>query len=110
MVTTRGVPSGGKRVTECIGPRGLGGPAIAILAIGNTGTFHSNSGPNAETKETSPILGAVFKLQRMRNRIKQILQKREAALPDVSASRASKSGISLPHSAEERAPRFCHDL
>ncbi len=61
-------------------------------------------------KETSPILGAVFKLQRMRKRKKQILQKREAALPDASTSRASKSGISLPHSAEERASRFCHDL
>ncbi len=42
----------------------------------------------------SPILGVVFKLQPIRNSIKQILQKREAALPDASASRASKqSGI-----------------
>ncbi len=65
---------GGGRVTECIGPRGLWGARDRLLAIGNTGTFHSNSGPNAETKSTSPILGAVFKLQRMRNRIKQILQ------------------------------------
>ncbi len=42
------------------------GPAIAT-AIGNTRTFgpHLNSGPNAETKETSAILGAVFKFQCM---------------------------------------------
>ncbi len=36
--------------------------------------------------KTSPILGAVFKLQRMRNRIEKIFQKREAALPDASSS------------------------
>ncbi len=29
-------------------------------ALGKTGTFHSNSGPNAEAKETSPILGTVL--------------------------------------------------
>ncbi len=74
------------------------------LAIGNTGTFHSNSGPNAEGKETSLILGAVFKLQHMRNSIEQILQKHEAALPDASASHASKqSGINHPHSAAASA-------
>ncbi len=61
--TTRGVASGGKRVTECIGPRGLGGPPRDRLAIRNTG----NSGLIAETRESSPILGAVFKLQRMRS-------------------------------------------
>ncbi len=65
-------------MTECIGPRG------------STGTFHSSSGQIAKTRETSSILGAVFKLQRMRNRIKQILQKCEEVLPDSSASRASK--------------------
>ncbi len=98
IVICRGVASGGKRVTECIGPSGLG--ARDRLAIGNTRTFHSNSGPNTKMKETSPILGAVFKLQHMRNHIKQILQKCEAALPDASTSRASKqSGISFPHSA-----------
>ncbi len=85
---------GGGRVTECIGPRGL---ALDRLAIGNTGTFHLRSGPIAETRESSPILGTVFKLQRMGNRIKQIPQKLEAVLPDASASRASKqSGISHP--------------
>ncbi len=91
---------GGERVTECIGPRGLGVPATL---------FHSNSWPNADTKETSPILGAVFKLQRMRNRIKQILQECEAALRDASASLASKqSRISLLHSAA-LLPRFIRD-
>ncbi len=33
-----------------------------LLAIGSTGTFHSNSGPIAEKMESSPIFGAVFKL------------------------------------------------
>ncbi len=37
-LVARGVASGGKRVTECIGPRGLG--ARDRLAIGSTGTFH----------------------------------------------------------------------
>ncbi len=37
-------------------------------------------------RETSPILDAVLKLQRMRNRIMQILQKREYALPNASSS------------------------
>ncbi len=79
-----------------------GGARDRLLAIGSTGTFYSSSGPIAEMRGTSPILGAVFKWPRMRNR--------KVALPDVSASRASKqSGISLPHSAEERAPRFGHD-
>ncbi len=59
-----------------------------LLAIGSTGTFHSNSGPNAEMKATSPILGAVFKLQRMRNRIKQILQMREVMHPPAAHQRA----------------------
>ncbi len=88
-------------MTEYIGVhRGLGGPSRVHLEIGNTGTFHSSSGPIAETRESSPILGAVFKLQQMRNRIKEMLQKHQAALHDASASRASKqSGISLPHSA-----------
>ncbi len=86
-ITTRGV-------TECIGPRGL---ALDRLAIGNTGTFHLRSGPIAETRESSPILGTIFTLQRMGNRIKQIPQKLEAVLPDASASRTSKqSGISHP--------------
>ncbi len=47
-----------------------------LLAIGSTGTFHSNSVPIAETRESSSI-GVVFKLQRIRNCIKQILQKRQ---------------------------------
>ncbi len=58
IVRDRGVASGGKRVTECTGPRGLG--ARDRLAIGSTGTFHSSSGQIAETREISPILGAVL--------------------------------------------------
>ncbi len=38
-----------------------GGARDRLLVIRSTGTIHSNSGPNTETKETSPILGAVFK-------------------------------------------------
>ncbi len=93
------VASGGKRVTEYIGSRGL-------LAIGSTGTFYSNSGPFAEMRETSLVLDAGFKIQRMRNRIKQILQKHEAALTDASASRASKQSGSITCTV----PHFCHDL
>ncbi len=89
---------GGKGWQRAKGPE-VWGARDRLLVIGNTGTFHSNCGPNAETKETSLILGAVFKLQRMRNSIKQILQKRQAALPDASTSCASTSGISHPHSA-----------
>ncbi len=103
--THRGVARGGKgdRVHRA---QGSGGAHDRLLAIGNTGTFHSNSWPNAETKKTSPILGTVFKLQHMRNRIKQILQKCKAALPDASSSRASKQcGISLLQSAV-LLPRF----
>ncbi len=48
-----------------------------LLAIGSTGTFPSSSRPIAEMRVTSPILGAVLKLQSMQNHIKQILQKRE---------------------------------
>ncbi len=105
----RGVASGGKRVTECIGPRGLRDPPHDSLAIGNTGTFYSSCGPIAKTRESSPILGAVFTLQLMRNRIMQILQMREAALSDASVSCASKmSGISVPHSSA-LLPRFIRD-
>ncbi len=60
MARHRGVASGGERVTECIGPSGLG-TRDRLLAIGSTGTFYSSSGPIAEMRETSPILGAVFK-------------------------------------------------
>ncbi len=77
-VCAGGVASGGKRVTECIGPRGRGA-RDRRLAFGNTGRFHSKSGPIAETKKTSPILGAVFKLQRIQNRIKQIMRWRTCA-------------------------------
>ncbi len=43
----------------------------------------------------------------MPNRIKQILQKCEEALPGSSASCASKQS---EISTDECAPRFCHDL
>ncbi len=58
-------------------------------------------GPNTKTKETSRILGAVFKLQRMRNRIKQILQTREAALPmHPPATRQSRAeSVTAQHHA-----------
>ncbi len=59
-----------------------------------------------ETREISPILGTVFKLQRRRNHIKEMLQKREEAHPDQSRA----VSVSLPHSAHEYAPHFCHDL
>ncbi len=107
--THRGVARGGEKGDRVHRAQGSGGARDRLLAIGNTGTFHSNSSPNAETKKTSPILGTVFKLQHMRNRIKQILQKRKAALPDASASRASKQcGISLLQSAA-LLPRFIRD-
>ncbi len=53
-----------------------GGPTIVYhpcTAIGSTATFpvgRSSSGPIAKARETSPILGIVLKLQRMRNCIK----------------------------------------
>ncbi len=78
------IVGGGRRVAECIEPYwppGTPGHSIQIV--------------DRKPKEICPILDTVFILQRMRNRIKQILQKHEA-----SASCASKqNGISLPHSA-----------
>ncbi len=56
---------------------GGGGGGDRLLAIGSTSTFPSSSGPIAEMRVTSPILGAVLKLQSMQNHIKQILQKHE---------------------------------
>ncbi len=43
-VSGRGVASGGEKVAGCIGPRGLGGPAIAYWP------FPSSSGPIAEIR------------------------------------------------------------
>ncbi len=98
-------PVGGKGWQSAYGPE-VWEARDRLLAIGSTGTFHSNSGPIAGKMESYPILGAVFKLQRrrMRNRIKQntpkakyskskILQKREAALhpPAARQSRAYQS-------------------
>ncbi len=91
-------------MTECIGPRGLGGPR----SPGHREHRDIPFGPIAEKRESSPILGSVFKLQRMRNR-KQILQKREAALPDASSRQPRvKERDESPHSAA-LLPRFIRD-
>ncbi len=92
-------------MTECIGPRGLGGPR----SPGHREHRDIPFGPIAEKRESSPILGAVFKLQRRRNRIKQILQKCEAALSDASSRQPRvKERDQSPHSAA-LLPRFIRD-
>ncbi len=107
-------PVGGKGWQSAYGPE-VWEARDRLLAIGSTGTFHSNSGPIAEKMESYPILGAVFKLQRrrMRNRIKQntpkakyskskILQKQntpKARSSFASTSCSSKQSVSVTRTA-----------
>ncbi len=71
VLIARGVASGGGMDDRVHRAQRSVGPAIVYW------TFPSSSGPIAELRVTSPILGAVLKLQNMQNHIKQILQKHE---------------------------------
>ncbi len=83
---------------DCIGSRGLGGGPRSPGHREHR-DIHSSSGPIAETRET---FRAVFKLQRMWNPIKQILQKCEAALPESMHPPAACQSRAGPVSIHQR--------